>query len=736
MKVDVYWLHLARVAAAVCFLVGVCSEAEARRYLSFIDVSGSMSGERLRAAREGAKLFVSMLEPTDTVQLISFGDSASVSQVFSLTKSSETKAAHHWIDQLETAGGTNYLAALKAIQSGSNTIAVFLSDGQHNRADKEVVDFLAGLNNLQLHTIGIELDAGGSGSMLLRRMASETGGTYCRVSSSEELVRRFAAIAVQAGRYRGHHPTETSLNLQGAVGRVLLFAFDGQISTNGSSDPLNAHLAKLPGEDVSFATAKFVSPTNFSVSLTAANSPKSRLGEIYVGHLLKHKFTVESSDGSLQSGGTVRSFFQFEDSNGLQVDVRGQKDVAAFVEVVDENGHVLNRVPAKLSRTKPGLFADIPIPSKQGITLRGVSTVTDHGIPFVQSNEQAFEIRPAPPGQPQQVGLSNPAVRSIDLGAFFSGSGLSQVSVDFSSDDEQCFKYQLRTTELKSGSNTISLQTDQTEIYPCDASPAEVTLKWDSAAAEAGTYTGNLEAFSATLKKKWRVNLSLTVQEPISANIVDLGVVTSGEVVTGEIILNNQSRKRLTGIRLKAPKIPSKRKDDLTITLDGNELEIAPSGKARAKIQLAVSPLVTEFKKYTAHVVANRLRGGNVEIPVTFRVVDPSERPSFSVQPGRIELRGQPGEVLQFSTKIQATPRLKTDIGLAASVGRFRDATDSVVRVVTSVEMKPRLLSKQRPVEAKLFLVAPRESGQLTADLKVSSAEGQHLLIPITLIIE
>ena len=146
-----------------------------------------------------------------------------------------------------------------------------------------------------------------------------------------------------------------------------------------------------------------------------------------------------------------------------------------------------------------------------GITLRGVSTVTDHGIPFVQSGERTYTV-----GQSSvtatQNGLTEPARKIKNLGKEFSGGGVAHSELTFSTADRQAFNYQLTSADLTCGVNSIPLIISTTEIRPVDTQPSNVKLQWDATSVVPGAYSGRVEAYSASLQKKWTVDLLLTVE--------------------------------------------------------------------------------------------------------------------------------------------------------------------------------------------------------------------------------
>jgi Uncharacterized protein containing a von Willebrand factor type A (vWA) domain len=107
------------------------------RDLTFvIDVSGSMSGEKIEQARAAGKQFLRSLSPIDRFRLIDFSsDVRSFRDDYSAATRENIRAAERYLDQLEAQGSTNISGALDealstSVQQGRLPIILFLTDGQ------------------------------------------------------------------------------------------------------------------------------------------------------------------------------------------------------------------------------------------------------------------------------------------------------------------------------------------------------------------------------------------------------------------------------------------------------------------------------------------------------------------------------------------------------------------------------------------------------------------------------
>jgi len=167
-----------------------------------IDRSGSMSGEKIQAAKDSAKLFVDLMRINDSIGVVSYSSSASVN--YGLTKiTSETikQDAKNAIDRISAGGSTSIGAGLRAaynelVNKGDPTrprAIVLMSDGWQNtppHPDEVLPDIKSA--NIRVFTIGL---GAGADADLLSRIAHDTGGEYYYSPSQKELSAIYNAIA-------------------------------------------------------------------------------------------------------------------------------------------------------------------------------------------------------------------------------------------------------------------------------------------------------------------------------------------------------------------------------------------------------------------------------------------------------------------------------------------------------------------------------------------------------------
>jgi Ca-activated chloride channel homolog len=159
-----------------------------------LDRSGSMSGEKIRAARDAGALLVRRLFPEDTVSVVAFDDA--VLTVARPATGSEQQGLPRLIEGIQCGGSTNlsggwlqgreYVAANRR-EEASNRI-LLLTDGQANTGITDpnaLVGLCAGARErgITTTTIGFGSDYD---EHLLRRMAEAGGGNTYYIETAEQ----------------------------------------------------------------------------------------------------------------------------------------------------------------------------------------------------------------------------------------------------------------------------------------------------------------------------------------------------------------------------------------------------------------------------------------------------------------------------------------------------------------------------------------------------------------------
>lgn len=163
-----------------------------------IDVSGSMSGDKLEDAKNAASEFLNTLDTSHRVGLISFSGNAQL--MSHLTD--DRNALVQSVNQLNTIGST---AMGDGMVLGANTLStegegnrtlcmVLMTDGHHNAGRSSPDEGLRKLKSKGIitYTVGFGI---GADAPLLQKIATETGGRYLYAASGTQLSNAFVGIA-------------------------------------------------------------------------------------------------------------------------------------------------------------------------------------------------------------------------------------------------------------------------------------------------------------------------------------------------------------------------------------------------------------------------------------------------------------------------------------------------------------------------------------------------------------
>jgi Ca-activated chloride channel homolog len=190
------------------------------RDLTFvIDVSGSMSGQKIEQARAAGKQLLGTLSPTDRFRLIDFSsDVRTFRDGFSTANRENIRAAERYLDQLDAEGSTNISGALDEalsapVQSGRIPIILFLTDGQPTVGERDA-SVIAGnvakqRGSRRLFTFGVGADLNVS---LIEQLALEGRGTATFVRPEESVER---AVGIVASRLTSPLVTDVRVHADG-----------------------------------------------------------------------------------------------------------------------------------------------------------------------------------------------------------------------------------------------------------------------------------------------------------------------------------------------------------------------------------------------------------------------------------------------------------------------------------------------------------------------------------------
>ncbi|MGA2382979.1 MAG: VIT domain-containing protein [Gemmatimonadales bacterium] len=189
------------------------------RDLAFVlDVSGSMSGEKIEQAKAALRQALATLGRSDRFKLVAFSTRVVPFRANYVAATPENvQAAREFVDRLVADGGTNIAGALDAVlgasadQSERLPVVVFVTDGNptvgEQAPDRIAADAAARIGRARIFTVGVGFDVN---TYLLDRLASEGHG-------SAEYVAPDANIETAMGELLGkiQHPALVNLRIAG-----------------------------------------------------------------------------------------------------------------------------------------------------------------------------------------------------------------------------------------------------------------------------------------------------------------------------------------------------------------------------------------------------------------------------------------------------------------------------------------------------------------------------------------
>lgn len=185
---------------------GAAAENEALRrdIVAVIDVSGSMSGEKIAQARAALTQLLAGLRARDRFRLVAFsGGVRRYASGWTGATAENRRDAAAWIRSLEAEGGTNIAGALteafaEAADPEALGVVVFLTDGQPSvgESDPERIAERAeqGRGRLRVFAFGVGDDVN---TYLLDRLTERARGTTEYVRPGENIERAVGALAAK-----------------------------------------------------------------------------------------------------------------------------------------------------------------------------------------------------------------------------------------------------------------------------------------------------------------------------------------------------------------------------------------------------------------------------------------------------------------------------------------------------------------------------------------------------------
>ncbi|MBT3222642.1 MAG: VWA domain-containing protein [Proteobacteria bacterium] len=163
-----------------------------------VDVSGSMTGDKIEAVRDAMHAVVDQLDEDDTMALIKFATASKLVKGRTKMDSSGRQAMDQAIDRLKAGGGTNIEKGLEqaygqvAPQAGNKDLGhrvMLLTDAQPNIGATDVDSFLGmarlyGASGIGISIFGVGLDLG---SELAQEVSKVRGGNYFYLEDADAI---------------------------------------------------------------------------------------------------------------------------------------------------------------------------------------------------------------------------------------------------------------------------------------------------------------------------------------------------------------------------------------------------------------------------------------------------------------------------------------------------------------------------------------------------------------------
>lgn len=182
-----------------------------------VDISGSMEGEKMRAAKTALHTALHGLVTGDRFRLIAFDDrieefAPQPSEYNEVT----LKAADRWIDRLQARGGTEMLPAIQRALDGETPAGrlrtvLFVTDGQATNEDELAAAVTHRRKGALFFTLGIDTAVN---EALMKRLARVGGGVATLCTPQEDIEAAVAALEARFGS-----PVATAVVVEGEVAR-------------------------------------------------------------------------------------------------------------------------------------------------------------------------------------------------------------------------------------------------------------------------------------------------------------------------------------------------------------------------------------------------------------------------------------------------------------------------------------------------------------------------------------
>ncbi|HWB11100.1 MAG TPA: VWA domain-containing protein [Pirellulales bacterium] len=152
-------------------------EAEGRKFVFVVDISGSMSGSRFRRARAELYQSIEKLHPDQSFYVVLFNSGATLMPSLGMAAASpaNVQSVADWLKTVHCGGETNPAPALTVALAMKPDAVYLLSDGKFDPALAQTVSQFQIFQRIPVHTIGF---ASRKGEPMLKAISQVSGGTY------------------------------------------------------------------------------------------------------------------------------------------------------------------------------------------------------------------------------------------------------------------------------------------------------------------------------------------------------------------------------------------------------------------------------------------------------------------------------------------------------------------------------------------------------------------------------
>ncbi len=696
-----------------------------------LDCSNSMEGQKLRVLKEGAKLAISIHD--GTLSIIEFAGRGGPARTFDVSTLHEKLAAMRVIDALGIGGGTNYPAALEALNHlARGTTAIFVSDGANTNGGDDGVLRLVDQAPGRIFTVGVR--AGGKAERLLHSMADRSGGVFSRVENPQALTETFIAVTQGLNHYRSYEPRETVLTFRGCAGNVFAFGYGADVAAEGRPTlptPFLQHVAAL-AERVRVVRYALGVPTDVVLRAVSPDSANGRLGKILIGGLRRTRIEWRSVDGRPISGplaadAPVRLAFAFEDPSGRPMDV---VDMAAAATIVGPDGRRVD-VVARPSADGTALITDeLTFSTTGAVKVHARTADSSTGYEFEDELHSSHAVEKA-----RFMGLDlDGAAAPRDLGRFAANAGVVSLGpVEIPSLDANPLVYRVLVEDPASLKAAIPTRPAEPTVTPVRGRPARVTLNARLENVPVGDYTGRivLEPASSGLDRRFSLPFRIEVFEPLHAEPIDFGAVVPGQILARRLEIRNDG-EGLRGLEVEVGRFSAA---GGPVVLSAPERAmVGARGTSAISLELQVSPLCESRGRLESYVSVRRTAADAIRVPVTVDVVDPGAVSRLVVAPGELRLSAAAGAVVLFQVTVKATSAFLGADRVELDGGSFRREDGRSEPVVVAFELPRRgAIVGGGAVVAKGQLLAPVAAGAYHGEVAVSSALNGTVRVPVLL---